>query len=205
MIRQLLSGYRSLAPALSTSIERDNAALWCLAVKKADALIRPGRPLTRLHCALWLAVHLQVLGLRPLAAVRACLVQSQRTLVKRQGQRRWEVKVLIDKHNPTAAMQAPQRRWLPVTPTSQRVMAMLPYPATRLDLARLVDARKALLSSLGIRQTYSARRASAAQADEDLLDPGKILAHRPGSKSTPGYVGSATPAAALVGLRPLAA
>ena len=202
-VRQLLTGYRALAPALSTSLERDNAGAWTKAVKMVDRLVAPGRPLDRQACALWLAVQLQVRGFRPLASIRASLPQSRRELRLRQGGQVWEVSVLIDKHNPTAAVQATQRRWLPVSPLSRRVMSLLPLPARLGPITQLVAARRLLLSQCGIRQTYSARRTAAAQADEAELDPGQVLSHRPGSKSTPGYVGSTTPSALCARLRPL--
>jgi hypothetical protein len=115
----------------------------------------------------------------------------------------WEIGVLIDKSNATARVQAWTRRWLPDTEHARRVMAMLPLPATAEAVTHLVDARRRLLRQVGIRQSYSARRTAATQADDEALDPGQVLGHRPGSASTPGYVGATTPAALLDRLRPL--
>ena len=195
-------GYQALAPGLSQTVERGNADKW----KKALATARrtfERTPQSPAAAAVVLMIVLQMLGMRPLAALRACLPQGVRTLVRGASGKpsRWQVDVLIDKHNQVGAMQAPQRRWLPVAPWLTRVMAALPVRVgSGQEIVALAKRRKDLLKEHGIAQTYSARRDAAAAADSDGQDVGDVLAHRPGSKTTPVYVGTTTTAKSL---RPL--
>lgn len=202
-LRQLLAGYRALAPAASASIERGNAERWREAARLTDRQVATTARTTTLRAALWLTIRLQLTGLRPMTAVRATLRHSRRERIRRNGKELWEVRTWLDKHNPTGAMTAWQRRWLPVDATSRRVMTHLPLPSTAAAVRSLVDARRELLAKVGIRQTYSARRTVAEKAEQEGLDPAQVLAHRPGSKSTPGYTNTTTATALLERLRPL--
>ena len=112
----------------------------------------------------------------------------------------WEVRIHIDKDNAVGAVQAHRIRYLPASPFTNRVMQHLPYPSGVAAYRTLFAVRRALLRRHGVTQVMSARRDAAEAAMRLGMDPGTVLNHRPGSRSTPGYTRSLTTPALAVAL-----
>jgi len=190
-----IAGLRTLAPAVSPYIQRGVQAQWTAATD--HALTQARRSRTVLDAAVWLAMELQQRGLRPLAAARATLPQGERerrTVVVPQMTRMevsvWECRILLDKDNPTGAVGATRRRWIPSTSAIDEVMRRLPLPYA--SLPDLLQRRRQLLQQQGIRQTYAARRDAAQTAEAKGQSLQQLLNHRPGSRATPGYAATTT-------------
>jgi len=195
--RSLMLGYQALAPAPSTSVQRDVQGQWLAA---RDAVQRQfAHCPTRLLAALWLALELGRQGLRPKAAARGAMAMSKRSLFEVPRPHSvvvWRVEVRIDKDNKVGQIGAPRVRWIPRSKTVDLIMQHLPYGNYQL----LTAARKATLKAFGIRQTYAARRDAAAAAEASGRDVTALLNHRPGSRHTPGYAGTTTPTSLLLAL-----
>lgn len=214
-----LQGVQAAAPALSPNVQRGVEEGWAAAIATAFRAAT-ARSATPIHAATWLTLTLQRLGMRPLAALRGSLPQAERLLrtvtlptagrasdarttrsptrQTNRGTRLWQIKVLLDKHNRRGAVAAPVSRWILASPSIDAVMARLPVGYE--DVAAVARMRAQLLAEQGVRQTYAARRDAAAQADARGLSPHEVLNHRPGSRSTPGYVGATTPVSVMQAL-----
>ena len=219
---RLLEGYHALAPGPRQQ-ERDKRAEWLEARAEAAAGLEEAEDEEerQLWAAVWLMLTVQLLGARPREAlgctmasarweqVKVATVEQKESPVKRrrargpQGdrsvvskgspgvQQQWRVGVLITKVNPTGKTQS--RVWwrLPVGQRASEVHDNWPLPYERAKEA--CDIRKEILRKHGIDTTYSARRDALTMAEAEGVDPGKVAAHRPGSRRTAEYTNNLIP------------
>jgi len=141
--------------------------------------------------ALWLVLMLQRLGLRPLAALRGPLPQSERIFTP--GDRELRVSVHIDKDNKVGVCSATRRRLLPL-PHGMAILLRrhLPYPNSATALRVLSAARNRMKRRFQIQDLRSARRNAISKAEDLGMDPAAVANHRPGSRATSHYTGSVT-------------
>lgn len=198
-LQRFLRGYQALAPAVATTTHRGQTEQWTQTLDDAADIFRK-RP-SPMTAALWLAIALGRQGIRPKAALRATRRPSERRLIQTADHAPvWEVRIHIDKDNAVGAVQAHRIRYLPASPFTNRVMQHLPYPSGVAAYRTLFAVRRALLRRHGVTQVMSARRDAAEAAMRLGMDPGTVLNHRPGSRSTPGYTRSLTTPALAVAL-----
>lgn len=189
-----MKGLSALAPA-SPPVERGNDLPWAKVQETARMDFKKNP--SRVSAAVWLAIALQRVGLRPKAALRAAMISGSRSWSHLGGAQGLRVAVLLDKDNPVGLSPAPRVRFLPVSEHPHLPQLLRHLPLRDKEYKSAFDKRKELLAEQGVSYVISARRNAGEKADQMAVDPGQVLNHRPGSRSTVRYVGSATPAATV--------
>ena len=202
-LARYVTGLRARAPAAPVT-ERGMESNWARAVGYVASQLDKAESVTerRTWMALWLVLHLQVAGMRPLAALRGPLKQSKRHRLEVNGQGEvWSVEVLLDKDNKVGTVPAARKRQLQMSEGRGKGMLLLPYPNDTESVRRLVVLRREVKKRHGIADLRSARRDAMAWAEGVGLDPGAVGNHRPGSRATPVYTNTLTSTALQVALR----
>lgn len=203
-IDNYVKGVQAMAPN-PVEQERENQRLWDRALKKASQLVKMTRAESvdaKIAAAVYVAILLQQTGFRPRVALRASTRAGIRRFKKKKGATVLEIGAVIDKDNKLGLSPAPRLRWFPDSPFLRRVIRELPLPNSRKVTKEVERQRKLITSAFGVRDLRSSRRNAAEEADDKEIEPGPVLNHRPGSFSTPRYVGRCTPAKVLRSLMP---